>query len=248
VYVRLNKVHGSDMPQTIAEQTITDVQFETGLGAGVPFALFANEPVDQTAAYGVSAHVDVDGDGQISAVDYRVDEPFTNPAEQYLMPTTPIAEPVTQRPAPSFPATITVSGNVKVGAERPIPPNTELVVQLQLWADSRLGGPSVIDEQVVPLSSAGTFPFTLETSSANVSEALTNLMTYELYAEVRSPGRLPWTTSYPFAIQQPPTNAELVLEAPKNISTLTGSVLVPPVPELPDNATLTVRVVSDMSR
>jgi uncharacterized lipoprotein YbaY len=72
-------------------------------------------------------------------------------------------------------------------------------------------------------------------------------MTYELYAEVRSPGRLPWTTSYPFAIQQPPTNAELVLEAPKNISTLTGSVLVPPVPELPDNATLTVRVVSDMS-
>jgi uncharacterized lipoprotein YbaY len=119
-------------------------------------------------------------------------------------------------------------------------------VQLQRWADSQLGGPGIIDEQVIPLSGAGTFPFTLETSSADVPESLANLMTYELYAEVRAPGRLPWTTSYPFAIQQPPTAVELVVEAPKNISTVTGSVLVPSTPVLPDNAVLTIRVVSEI--
>ncbi len=246
LYVHLKKAHGAGEPQTIAQQTIQNVGFETGLGAGVPFALFANEAVDPSAAYSVSAHVDVDGDGQANGVDYRADEPLTNPTQQYFIPATLLVEPITPSPAPSFPATITVAGNVKVGVERPIPPNAELVVQLQLWADSGLGGPSIIDEQVLPLSTGGTFPFTLETPSKNVPEALANLMMYELFAEVRAPGRLPWSTSYPIAIQQPPLDAELVIEAPKNISTITGSVVIPTTAALPSDAALTIRVVSEV--
>jgi uncharacterized lipoprotein YbaY len=73
VYVRLEDVSRADAASTVvAEQTLRGIASSQG---PVLFRL-TGEPLDPQASYTVSAHVDVDGDGMVSAGDYLTMESY----------------------------------------------------------------------------------------------------------------------------------------------------------------------------
>jgi uncharacterized lipoprotein YbaY len=70
VRVTLVDVTRADAPsRTVTEETIRDVTHGGGPGGVVPFRLQV-QSVDARARYAVRAHVDVDGNGQVSRGDY----------------------------------------------------------------------------------------------------------------------------------------------------------------------------------
>ncbi len=165
--------------------------------------------------------------------------------QRYIAPMTAQAEAGSPVPQPPTSSTATVSGNVAIAATRTIPRDAVLVIQLQAWADSRLGGPSVMDAQVIPSPGPGPYPFALAYQPAQVADHMQMLGTYEIYAELRAPGRVPWIVTSPVSLQAPPAPVDLLLQSPTHVGTITGSVTVPDVPALPPNAELTIRLVPD---
>lgn len=69
-YVRLEDVSRTDAPShVIAEQVIRHVSYQPGQAGKLAFDLHGAAP-DERVRYSVSAHLDVDGDGQVSRGDY----------------------------------------------------------------------------------------------------------------------------------------------------------------------------------
>jgi len=69
-YVRLEDVSRADAPsRTIAEQVIRHVSYQPGQSGKLVFDLTGPAP-DEHARYTVSAHIDVDKDGQVGHGDY----------------------------------------------------------------------------------------------------------------------------------------------------------------------------------
>ena len=70
VYVRLEEVSAADAPaRVVAEHIRRNVAFDPQAGEALAFTLEAEAP-DPTASYSVRAHIDLDGDGQVSRGDY----------------------------------------------------------------------------------------------------------------------------------------------------------------------------------
>jgi len=69
-YIRLENVSRADAASpVVAEQIIHNVTHETGKPTRLQFCLSVPTP-DEKVSYAVRAHVDLDGDGQVSRGDY----------------------------------------------------------------------------------------------------------------------------------------------------------------------------------
>jgi uncharacterized lipoprotein YbaY len=76
VYVRLEDVSRADAAAAlIAEQTLEGVSHRAGDKDSLDFALYGPPPAEG-ADYNVSAHVDLDGDGEVSRGDYVTVESY----------------------------------------------------------------------------------------------------------------------------------------------------------------------------
>jgi uncharacterized lipoprotein YbaY len=74
--VRLEDVSRADAPShVVAEQVIRQVNYRPGQAGRLAFELRVNNP-NERARYTVSAHLDVDGDGQVSRGDYITMESY----------------------------------------------------------------------------------------------------------------------------------------------------------------------------
>ncbi len=70
MYVRLEDVSVADAPaRVVAEDTRRGVSFDPRAGESLKFAIEGAEP-DPKASYSVRAHIDIDGDGQVSRGDF----------------------------------------------------------------------------------------------------------------------------------------------------------------------------------
>ncbi len=70
MYVRLEDVSVADAPaRVVAEDTRRDVSFESRAGESLKFAIEGAAP-DPKGSYAVRAHIDLDGDGQVSRGDF----------------------------------------------------------------------------------------------------------------------------------------------------------------------------------
>ncbi len=70
MHVRLEDVSVADAPaRVVAEDTRRDVSFDPQSEESLKFAIEGAEP-DLKASYSVRAHIDLDGDGQVSRGDF----------------------------------------------------------------------------------------------------------------------------------------------------------------------------------
>jgi uncharacterized lipoprotein YbaY len=77
VYVRLEDVTRADAAaRIVAEQVIHDLSFRGRSTATVPFALAANDAVDERATYAVRVHIDLDRDRRVGRGDYVSTESY----------------------------------------------------------------------------------------------------------------------------------------------------------------------------
>jgi uncharacterized lipoprotein YbaY len=154
-------------------------------------------------------------------------------------------------PAPSPPAQITappalaeqttITGTVAIQTQRPVPPNATLTVQLRKWDRDGIGVLSVIDEQAIEPRIAEPLPYTLTYDPTAIQPA-TEYLSYEVAAELRAPGRLPWVAVATIDPQRPPANVAIVLQPPE-IAAISGTITIPALPVLPSDAQLIARLL-----
>ena len=160
---------------------------------------------------------------------------------------TPQAPPVPSPPAqitalPALAGRITITGTVAIQTQRPVPPNATLTVELRKWDRDGIGVFSVIDQQALEPRMGEPLSYTLTYDPATIQPA-TQYLSYEIAAELRAPGRLPWSAVAPIDPQRPPANVAIVLQPPQEIAAITGTLSIPAVPALPSDAQLIVRLL-----
>jgi uncharacterized lipoprotein YbaY len=70
MYVRLEKITAADMAsEVVADYVERDVTFDPKAPRDVSFAI-AGDPPDPRTSYAVRAHIDIDGDGEVSQDDF----------------------------------------------------------------------------------------------------------------------------------------------------------------------------------
>jgi putative lipoprotein len=137
---------------------------------------------------------------------------------------------------------------VQIDAQRPIPPNAVLSIQLHRVNQDGITFSNVLDEQQSPISEpkpvafelAYTRPDLVPIPGGGIPEA------YLVYAELRAPGRVTWRAeSEPLDLQTSPVSVTVMLTPPAHIGEISGTLTIPDQPTLPADAVLTVRLTSE---
>jgi putative lipoprotein len=195
-------------------------------------------------------------DRPLSPTATYVPTPTTAPAVPTAQSTTTAAPTVTIAPTtPSQPITktiiaerSTITGTVTINAQRPIPPNAVLRVQLGRENRDGIAYFSVIDQQESPIQDAKPVSFALTYRASDLEPVPGSQIpdAYYVVAELLAPGRMPWNArSEPLDLSHKDAPVAVTLAPPANIAEVNGTLTIPDQPALPADATLTVRLVGE---
>lgn len=194
-----------------------------------------------------------------AATDAPTSEPTLTPtapaASPTLVATAPAALPTTAAsPAASVQQTSTttddqtsIPGVVTIDAQRPIPPDAVLSVQLRQVNRDGIAFFTVIDEQRIPVQEPKPVSFVLTYTADDLVQppAVTVPYAYEIHAQLNAPGRVPWYTNTQVDLQQLPSPFPIAITPRNYVAEVSGTLTIPEQPALPPDAVLTMRLTRE---
>ncbi|MBV9790386.1 MAG: YbaY family lipoprotein, partial [Chloroflexi bacterium] len=187
------------------------------------------------------------------------------PSQATLVPTT-VTAPTLVVPAPAASPTVAASpavstqqtstaasdqtsipGIVTIDAQRPIPPDAVLSVQLRQVNRDGIAFFTIVDEQQIPVQEPKPVSFVLTYTADDLVQPPAVMMpyAYEIHAQLNAPGRIPWFTNTPVDLQQLPSPFSITVAPRDSVAEVTGTITIPEQPALPPDAVLTMRLTRE---
>lgn len=142
----------------------------------------------------------------------------------------------------SLPNTTALTGTVRYGSNRPIPPGSVLTIVLEKRLNGFTEDPAspVVSVQHVRPVDASPIPFTIPFDPSTLDP----YATYHVFATLQEPSGVSWRTQFQNILAwDDPTREDLTLRPPVKTALLTGKITLPDSSALPPDAVVSAQIV-----